>query len=296
MSLSVSKWEVPFTLSAFGETLQLNDAVTLPGSGDTVHYLLNPAECEALIPIRVQDDNVPQGDGEQTHERFYQGYLMTLAIQMWETDNKPACDALLQEASDELMLFVRRFTNQPTPIATSQDNRVFWTPDGAGDRRMIRRCVLNEALTWTLNDGIVQANFQVKSMYPYAWNSTEIPTDIPSGSDDVLTNGGTADFWPVFRVFGPVDAFTIINQDALDAEGNEMKIVYDGTAIPGGSYGEIDTFRNTMYLNGDQNNLKGSLSMADTDFFPLIVGDNTLTYTSSDPSSSLRILWQNAWA
>lgn len=284
--MSVASWEVAFSLSTPVGTLNLNTLVALP-SASTGIYLLNPDGCKAEIPLRSTDDAIPQADGEQMHERFFAGYTMTLSVQLWQSYDVPACDELLQEMLDELMLHVRAFAN-PT------DGRVYWQPAGAA-QRMIRKVQLNSSADITLASGLTQIDFQLKSPYPYAWTAAENP---PTSLDATLTNGGTADFWPVIKVYGPATQFTITNTDVVDDFGVPLQIVYDSSrpgaqAIPGGSYAEIDTFRNTIYLNGDQDNLKPGLDIAVSDFFPIAVGDNAITLVGG--AASATVLWQDAW-
>lgn len=284
--MSVASWDypLPFWLSSPVGTLNLNAEVVFSnGSG---FYLLNPSACNTTIPLRSSDTNLPQKDGEQLHRRFYQGYQMTLAIQFWESLESPACDELLQEMYDDLMRHVRALTN-PT------DGRVYWTPSGLPDR-MLKKVRLFESAAFSLEEsGVTQVVFTVKSGYPYAWDSAEITSALPA----TLTNSGSADFWPVLKVFGATSAFTITNTSVLDSDGNPLAIEYDASqtgasSIGGGSYVEIDHFVETMYLNGDGANMKPGLVMADSDFFPLAVGDNTITISGA----TANVLWQNAYA
>lgn len=284
--MSIASWEVPFWLSTPQGTLNLNTEVTMPTAGDGI-YILDPKACKCEIPLRVTDTNIPQADGEQLHSRFYQGYLLTLAIQYWDTEDAPACNELLQEMVDTLMRFIRSYT-------CATDARVYWTPDGEADR-FIKAALLNDPADHSLGDGgIFQTVFQVKSPYPYAWDSAEITTVLP----DTLTNTGSADFWPVIRVYGPTSGFIITNSSVLDSDGHPLQISYDAglpgaIAISAGDFAEIDTFRNTIYLNGFQNNLKPGLNMGISDFFPIAVGANTITYSGS---GTAQVLWQAAWA
>jgi hypothetical protein len=107
---------------------------------------------------------------------------------------------------------------------------------------------------------------------------------------DTLTNAGTAPMYPVFQVFGPTSFFSIGNL------ANGLQFVYDASlpgasAIGSGDYAEITMFRNTIYLNGDQDNLKPGVNILLSDFFPLEVGDNIVTITGADAL----VKWQSAW-
>jgi hypothetical protein len=151
-------WTVPFQLSDDSGTLDLNVALAFAsGNG---RYILNPASCKTEIPLRVSDTNLPQSDGVQLHHRFFAGYLMTLAVQLWSTEDNCAGGELLQEMADTLFGHIREFQ-------TATDGRVYWTPEGQA-QRMIKECLLNEYVDITLEDGgVTQISFQVVSTFPY---------------------------------------------------------------------------------------------------------------------------------
>lgn len=282
--MSVTDWMVPFTLSVNGGTLLFNQEVLFDNG--TGIYLLIPDNCSMEIPLRFTDDNLPQSDGEQLGSRFFQGARMTLTVQLWASTEQPACDALLCEMTDTLAAFGR-------VCACSDTSRVYWTPDCA-DQRMLRDCMLSEPLQWTQAGVAAQASFQVKSPFPYAWTAAETVTALADGVATNVVNGGSADFWPVVKVYGPTSAFTLKN---WTVSPGPMYLDYDASrpgaiAIPGGSYAEFDMFANTVYLDGDQNNLLPGIGMAVSDFWPLVIGNNLLQVDGANAD----ILWQDAWA
>lgn len=288
--MSVSSWDypTPFQLSDPVGTLNLNDTIAF-GNGDGI-YLLDPAGCSWSVPLRVTNTNLPQKDGSQLHDRWYEGAEMTLAIQLWQTLDDIACDELLTEMVDTLRRHLRAFTRPPLP---ANDARVFWTPDGVA-QRMLKWVKLNETVEQAVSPPsptTITAVF--KSYYPYAMDAAEITTALNA----TLVNTGSADFWPVIRVNGPTSAFTITNTDVEDDDGNDLQIEFDdsqvgASAVPGGSYVEIDTFQETMYLNGSGANYKPGLVMGSSTFFPLQVGSNAVTISGATAD----VLWQAAWA
>jgi hypothetical protein len=280
--MTVVDWTVPFTLITPQGNLELNNTVTLP-SGASGIFLLNPQACQTQIPLRATDNDVPQQDGEVTHERFWRGYLMTLGIVLMENTEAPACDSLLQEMSDYLLRFVRSYTRPPL----APDARVYWLPAGESER-MIRNAVINEPYDPSDTDVGKMITFQLKSPYPYAWTQAETTTSL----DATLTNSGTAEFWPVIRVYGPTSSFTITNSSVIDEFGNALQIIYSGTAIGGGSYAEINCFDGTIYLNGDSSNLSDSINFLSTDYFWLQVGENDISIVGA----AADVKWQSAWA
>lgn len=288
MPIASYDFPIPFELSTPAGTCELNAEVTLDSG--TGLYLLNPQACKSRVGLRVTNTNLPQKDGVQLHRRWLESYEIDLAVQMWSGLDTPACDELLQDMVDNLMLHVRAFQDPPD----APDARVYWTPEGK-NQRMIKRARIDgdDEADLTIENGVTQIKFTVRSPYPYAWDASETTTAISA----TLTNGGTAEFWPVIKVFGPASTFTITNTSVEDDDGNPLVISYDSgqtgaSAIGGGDYVEIDTFFETLYLNGDGANMKPGLVMLDSDFFPVAPGANNITISGATAD----VLWQNAWA
>ena len=288
--MSVASWDYPnvFQISDPTGTLNLNAAVTL--DSETGLYLLNPQACKSQTPLRVTNTNVPQKDGSQLHHRFYEGEEMILAVQMWDALDSPACDTLLQLMTDELMQHIRGLTNPPIP---PNDARILWTPEGEA-QRMLKAVKLNDTTETTLEEGASQVVFTVKSPYPYSMDAADNTTALNA----TITNAGTAEYWPVVKVFGATSAFTLTNTSVQDDDGNNLAVVFDASQIGassvpgGGQFVEIDMFWETMYLNGSGANYKPGLVMGTSTFFPLRVGTNALTISGATAS----VIWANAWA
>lgn len=281
--MTVVSWEVPFSLITPQGTLALNQQIEF-AAGPGI-YILNPQACSTSIELRLTDDFIPEQDGEQPHPRYWGGYVMALSVILMASTQEPACDELLQEMSDNLMKHIRAYTRPPAPPS---DARVYWTPNGA-DQRMIKDAVINDGYqTQLIDGGATQTSFQVKSPYPYAMTQAETTTAL----DATLTNEGTADFWPVIKVYGATSSFTITNSSVTDDSGNALQIIYSGTAIGGGDYAEIDCFNGTIFLNGDGANLSGSINFLSTDYFWLQPGANSVTIVGGTAD----VLWSDGWA
>jgi hypothetical protein len=160
--LSIIKYAVPFTLSNDVGTLALNAGIAF-ANGNGI-YVLNQDDCKSEVPLRVTDSNLPQSDGEQLHHRFFAGFHLRLAVQLWKGTALPpdelACDELLQEMADTLLAMIRGY-------ATATNGQVLWIPDGEA-QRMIDDCLLSENYDITWPSGVTQIAFQVKSGLPYA--------------------------------------------------------------------------------------------------------------------------------
>ncbi len=278
--MSVMEWTVPFELQTPVGDLTLNSEVTLP-SGATGTFQVNPGASSTGIALRATDDFIPEQDGEQTHQRYWGGALMTLGVVLLEQEEVPACGALQQEMMDYLLKHVRAMTRPPAP---PDDARVLWTPSGEAER-MLKDVVINEPYAVSVIDNVFpQVAWQMKSPYPYAMDAAETTTAL----DATLTNAGSAEFWPVIRVTGG-GSFTITNSSVTDDDGNALQIIFDGSYS---GFAEIDCFNGTIFENGDGANLSGDIDFLSTDYFWLRVGTNDITIVGG----SANVLWQNAWA
>lgn len=255
----------------------------LPLNGESGNrYLVLNERCDAGADLRTTFDNIPESDGQLNHRQYLTGYKMRLALALW-VDGEPACGEDAQEMLDTLgqvLDALRGFDG---------NRRVVWTPEGMASR-MINDLSLMEKPVVTVEpngaDGIVTVTFGLVSPFPYEMSEAEqTPTTIADGATETLHNAGSTRFWPVFKVDGPTSAFTITNVTT----GEE--IVYNGTAIGGGSYLEIDCFRGTAFLNGDQANRIDGIDFLNTDFFALVSGDNDVSIAGA----STTVLWNDAW-
>lgn len=290
----VPEWEVAFDLVTDQGTLLLNDASQLEGV-----FMLDKSGCSMGGEVRAEKYPIPQQDGSILRRRFLTGYAVTLLIQYWtqvqngDCPQLPACtssDPTSREMNDLLMLHLRSILNG--------GGRLIWTPTGAASRRMLDDCHLLGGPTVTEDDGLTTVQFTLDSIYPYAIDFTQQLVSFDgSNADQTIDNTGTSPTYPVWKVYGPADKWTILNVTT------NQEIVYDGDvspsaiAIPSGHYAEINTFRNTIYLDGDGANLKAGIDMELTEFFPLAVGDNEIIITGdgTDPTPDVDLLWNPAW-
>jgi len=122
------------------------------------------------------------------------------------------------------------------------------------------------------DDGVVTFDFTVDSPFPYAISVAQSVVNI-NGFGGSITNNGNVEFWPVIKMYG--DGGTIYN-----ATTNQTIQIGSG-CLGGGTYIEIDAFRNTAYVDGDQANAKPCLDPIITEFFPLNPGINYINSTAS---------------
>lgn len=271
----IVEWTVPFTLTTAA------GAISLSGS---TGYKFDQTRCDAGADLRVVRNNIPQEDGWILGHVFAEGYQMRLAIQPWETDTSPACDTNLRQMTDDLAIHLWALRDP------GSGGRIEWIPSGAAARMLDQIKIIEREKVSIDATGIVTIEFTVATRYPYAMDTAEIVTNIAAGGSSILDNTGTAEFWPVFKVYGPFSQFTLTNGET------GLSIVYNSglpgaSSVGGGDYIEIDTFRNVAYLNGDQANMKPGIDMEQSDFWSIWPGTNNIGISGA----SVDILWQAAW-
>lgn len=274
------EWSIPFTIQSSKGDLTLNDDTNPLGL-----FLLQKEGCEATRRLRVITDDIPQADGQINHQRFTAGYEMQLLVSLWESTTKPACDQQAREMGEALMLHLNCMLNDT--------GRVFWTPTGLGDQRLLDEARTREVGAFTFGQaGISQIQFRFDSPFPYVYDFTQLTATLLNGVPQNVTNEGNVDFWPVLKVYGPTTAFTLENETISQA------IVYDDS-LPGavsigvGEYMEFDFFRNTAYLNGTGASGKPGIDMELSDFWPLQAGvANSIEVSGADAD----MLYNHAYA
>lgn len=274
----ITEWDKAASLVTPEGTLALN--YTDPVTGR--RFQLNPGRCSSVLPVRVTEDDVPQGDGGIPHRRWRSGYGAHLAIELL-VDNggtlEGACDADLVEMEDLLGLHVNSMIR--TGLVSGFPNaRYIWTPSGQSDDRMLDRCQLDGDPTLGEGDIGPIYEFDLDTPYPYYIEKTETQTTIAETSTEVITNNGNTDYFCVARVYGDPSSYVeLTNYSVEDLDGNPLKIVYFASlpgalAIPAGQYVEFVFFTGTAILESDVANRLAGVDFRYSEFFPLIPGDN----------------------
>ncbi len=288
------EWDQPSRLNTPVGDLLFNQPMTL-FDGETVGYfMIDPERMGAAgRGIRATKDPVPQGDGAILHRRFTDGTELALVVEFWKEiaasapvgEGEKACDQDLRLMLETLGYYLQSVLNGR--------GRWFWEPSGYGDERMLDECRWLVAVARTLQAGLTSATFTIDSQFPCFIDATEISGSdvfIAGGDTVTLFNDGNHDAYPVLEVFGSTSSFTITNNSLVDQDGDPLKIVYDGTTIAGGDFAEIDTFRNTIYLNGNEANLKAGIDAQETDFFVLRPGENVI-----ESGVDVQFKYNNSW-
>lgn len=283
----IADWSRLTTLTTPAGNLALNAA-----SGD--RFLALNEKCAAGASLRFVPLNLSQASGQINPREYLTGYKMQLSFALW-ADDEPACGADAQRMLDTLGAHIGALMN---PAGTT---RIIWAPEGLANRMLNEIVLAAEPVVSTVPQGddqaIVAVTFAVVSAFPHEMSEAEqTPASLVDGVAGTLTNDGTAAFKPVFKVYGYTSSFEITNADSLDDDGNPRRIVYDGTR-PGGlligtsEYVEIDCFRGTAFLNGDDDDLAAGIDWTQTDFFGLEPGANHITIDGAHAD----VLWNDAW-
>lgn len=280
--MPIADWTVPFELTSqlYSATLlDINQSLTFP-AGQGI-YLLRPDGCTLTNTVRATKDNVPQAEGAILHRRFLAGMEMNLAIQLWESTEKPACDSLQQEMLDTLMGYLYNLIN-----AGDNVGRITWQPWGVNARMLDDLRLFTYPLEAHPPGGAMEITVTLDCELPYTEDLLELDPVI-SGP---VVNGGNRPTFPVWIINGPFTSFGLQNTTTGD------EFLYDGslpgaTPVGGGDYLEINTFKNTVYLNGAGANMMPGIQMDSSDFFPLPAGSNAIVVTGASGFARINAAW-----
>lgn len=289
-----TEWNIPFLLKTPQGQISL-------GSTSGNRYVLVPSKCYMKpSKIRVSEDDVPQGDGGIAHDNWLSFYECKLTVQYWIGDDVVssviACASDRRAMDDELMLHLAALVRPSQAASDAGNTQLIWTPSGDSslDDRMLHRIKLVD-FTEPIDDGegAIEVSFILHSAYPYAMDKTELTHSESGAVIFTITNPGTTLFYPVFRVHGALTDFQLANNTT--GEQIIYSDVFPGAQdIPGGSYAEIDTFRQTIYMNGNGDNLKPCIDSEVTDFWGLVPGDNVIEFVPV-LGGSVDVIYQAAW-
>lgn len=282
------EWDQSGRLETPIGNLLINQPITDIGTFGAV-----ASKCQVRRSLRVTSDTIPQGDGQILHRRFSDGIELTLALELWKVFDpdpaigQPACGEDLRLMLEHLGLYLQAILNGR--------GRWFWQPSGYGDERMLDECRWLIDVTRDLDaNRRTTVNFSIDAPFPCFIDATEISGSdviVADGATVTITNDGNHDAYPVLEVLGTTSAFTITNHSLVDQNGDPLEIVYAGTTITSPDFAEIDVFRNTIYLNGNESNLKSGIDAEDTDYFFLRPGDNEIEADGAD----VQFKYNNSW-
>jgi hypothetical protein len=292
--MPLADWTVPFTLTStpYTSTLLSLNTPTVLASGDSSIFYLRPDGCQLNATVRQTKDNVPQADGSILHRRFMTGMEMNLVVQMWQDNDKIACDSLLEEMLDLFMGYAYGLLN-----AGDNEGRISWAPtfgsSVSSTSRMLEDIRLLSYPVETQQPGSpYEVALTVDSVWPYAADLTQLSPSLSGGSGTVL-NLGNRPTYPVWKIYGPYDAFvltdTSVTPNAIIRW--DQTLPGAGAALTNAEYIEIDTFRNsvTKVAAGPVlSNVAAGIDMTASEFFTISPGSHSITvsYTSGNATNN----------
>lgn len=286
------EWSVPHRLVSPTGTILLNQLVPVgTTSGAAYLWQIEPDGYKMVPSVRVLQDNKSQGDGSVLHPRYLTGVVATMKVSYMFCptgalpDVEPACGADLRYMNEQMGLVVNALRNYDQD--TGSNMRLYWTPTGYGDERMLDEI---ELLQWPdpgLEGLFTQVTFSLETPFPYAIDKTQT-----TSGGGTITNAGNANFYPVIQV-GASGNFQIKNNSVLDRDGNPLSL-YFNSSLPGGvasTGAEINTFKGTIFQGGAGADLIASIDPQLSDFFYLKPGANSISVSGV----SATFLLNNAW-
>lgn len=270
--MAVVTWRVDFTLTSPLGTL------TIP------KVMLDATRCSSGAGLRVTDDDVPSGDGAIFHQRFKSGYQMTVGLNLY--------GSAVVMVGTELQAFYDTLMGHLDALVDN-DGRISWTVSGGNDRMLLDIRTRQMPAVSAGVPVLREFTFAVESPYPYAMDAADTTTPLPPGSTVAINRGGSAKgFFPVAKAYGPASAFSFLNltSGATMSYGASFP---GATSLTSGHYAEIDFFKKTVTLDGDVAFLSEGVDWANSDFWPLTVGSQSVKMTGAASSS---LIWQAAHA
>jgi hypothetical protein len=250
-----------------GDTIVFND-LTDAGAAGGILFVDDITGLDGA-EMRTPTDNRPQRDGLIVHPFYDAGRIITITGLILPTSNVTQ-GRNLQDRLKAVCNSIKRL-----------DGRYIFTPTGSVTRFLTVR--LNDAVQIT-NESSMGGNalgatsikrFTITLIAgdPGVYTYAETDTTIASGASASITNAGNvATRKVVAQVFGPYTAFRLTN-----ATTNEY-LAFSGVSITAGHYIEIVMGDETAYKDGTGANQLGFLDVANSDFFGLNVGGNTIVF------------------
>jgi hypothetical protein len=112
-----------------------------------------------------------------------------------------------------------------------------------------------------------------------------------------ITNGGTYDAWPVYRLFGPITNPLLTVADPVTTN-TLSQIVFTGITVNAGDYLEVNPKLRTVYLNSNTGASRYQyVNFSVTTWKPLQVGSSILRYTGSSGAApaQVQVTWQDSY-
>lgn len=226
----------------------------------------------------------------------------TVSLNLALNGNKGACAVL----RDQLAAFVHPARRPVLTFQEDFDTRIrAMSLRGAQSGAPISHRLFNQmAVSWLCPNGIMEASVgKVTTVFASSSSGTvtgivfpiTFPITFPSypvEGQATVVNAGTADAYPILRMYGPiVDPY-------IDQIGLGQRLAFTGLTIPAGSYVEINTRTKTVLFLSDPNQSQyDKIDYTVSSWWRLLPGVNLIRYqgASFSPPANLEIRWSDVW-
>lgn len=269
------------------------DSLSNPGSPPTIWpyglpegngYLMQFISGMHSAPYRNPVDDRPHKHGGIVHKFWHRAKFFTLSGLVIATT--PEYRQLL---NDELVAYVHS--------AMQTDSRYFFKPAGLDTRFLTVRNYDAPDILGPAGSpggspsgmaGPKQYEAQFVAAFPFAQDYTERDETVALSDSVFVPNDGTREAWPVLKVHGPFDAFTVDN--------GVYQLAWYGPGFPSGHYIEINMYDETMYKDGNSTNELAGFEDVSSDFWSIPPGGATVTFVgTSSGAPTLDIISNDTW-
>jgi hypothetical protein len=290
---AVPDWSAP---TQFDLTNPYNGTLSFNVQTASGLYLLDSDGCSLDFEVRSTKQNVPQASGSILNTRFLTGAVNPMTVSLWEDEDTIACGTVLATMLDDLSGALRSLLN-----AGDNEGRLAWEIAG-GNERMLDDLRLLVYPTYTEGKGAPGiVTWTCDSQYPYAQDLNQTLTPCADGVPVTLTNDGSADYDPVFKVnqLNNVVSGSAVNDFTITVTKGAVVVqfVYSSAfpgAVPisaGGHYAEITCFANTIYLDGSGANLDAGIDQLNSEYPQFPIG----TFDVQIDGCDCDVLWAPAY-
>lgn len=250
---------------------------------------------------RVVSSPAPDANGTDDTTRFHGESTITMQLHLFDDNDR------VWELEQRLRAFMRPdlrpvMTIQRSPTAPVQQatlvpstlSAVIGQFDSTRDqpvslqwrnpRGVLESAVQHTATAYAAGDGSI-AGLVAPVVAPWVLNAAP-----PNGSVEVV-NSGTADAYPLLRLYGPCDGPSI----TLETTGDELAFD-DSLTVSAGDFLEVNTREKTIRYNASAGDSRDTY-LTVPEWWSIPPGVHRIRYQPSDfsaPSNAL-ILWRDAW-
>lgn len=270
-------FELPFNDFSGNPAALFSGTPILSGLPVGAGYMIQSITGADGADIRNPTENRPHKQGGIVH-RFYE------AASIWTVEG-----LVLPEGSRSVRTQLDDALKGAVRKCLQLDGRYFFHPSG-GDLRFRTVRQYGPVDISRADNGIAGPrtfSFTLYSEDPHSYKATQDSTDIAAGTSGAVPNAGNVETWPVIKIHGPIAGahVTITNTDT------GFLLEFLSATIASGHYWEVNTFNETIYLDGNSTNELPQLDLSTSDFFSVEAGGSNISADGAD----ITVLSNSAW-